>query len=70
MSVTHILSSGPVSVIPVREYNFLCVHKGMRKRRITPLLLKESERRGHIRGVFQALWTAAIRLPSSISVCQ
>lgn len=58
------------STLHAREVNFLCVHKKMRKKRLTPLLLKEATRRGQLEGVQQALWTAGSSLPSPISACR
>ncbi|KAL8283305.1 hypothetical protein RQP46_005715 [Phenoliferia psychrophenolica] len=52
------------------EINFLCVHKKLRSRRFTPLLIKEVTRRTHLRGIFQAIYTVGVLLPSPVSRCQ
>ena len=52
------------------EVNFLCVHKKLRSKRLTPVLIKEVTRRCHLQGVFQAIYTAGIVLPTPISTCR
>ncbi|KAH9824261.1 Myristoyl-CoA:protein N-myristoyltransferase, N-terminal domain-containing protein [Melampsora americana] len=52
------------------EINFLCIHKKLRAKRLAPVLIKEITRRCNIRGIFQAIYTAGIFLPTPISRCQ
>ncbi|KAI9634584.1 Glycylpeptide N-tetradecanoyltransferase [Dioszegia hungarica] len=51
---------------PSAEINFLCVHKKLRAKRLTPVLIKEVTRRVNLRGVWQAIYTAGIVLPTPI----
>ncbi|ODV62292.1 glycylpeptide N-tetradecanoyltransferase NMT1 [Ascoidea rubescens DSM 1968] len=70
-----------ISAIPLRlklhdkiiesvEINFLCVHKKLRSKRLTPVLIKEITRRVNRYDIWQALYTAGIVLPSPISTCR
>ncbi|CCH60298.1 hypothetical protein TBLA_0C05020 [Henningerozyma blattae CBS 6284] len=52
------------------EINFLCVHKQLRSKRLTPVLIKEITRRVNKQDIWQALYTAGIVLPSPLSVCR
>ncbi|ORY78456.1 Myristoyl-CoA:protein N-myristoyltransferase, N-terminal domain-domain-containing protein [Leucosporidium creatinivorum] len=52
------------------EINFLCVHKKLRSRRLAPLLIQEVTRRTHLKGIFQAIYTAGAYLPTPVSRCQ
>ncbi|KAM0749018.1 N-myristoyl transferase [Meredithblackwellia eburnea MCA 4105] len=52
------------------EINFLCVHKKLRSRRLAPLLIREVTRRTHLHGIFQAIYTAGVYLPTPVSRCQ
>ena len=52
------------------EVNFLCVHKKLRSKRLTPLLIQEITRRSFVEGIFQAIYTAGIVLPTPISSCR
>ena len=52
------------------EINFLCVHKRLRNRRLTPVLIKEVTRRVNVHGVFQAVYTAGVDLCSSLASCR
>ncbi|KAJ3554471.1 hypothetical protein NM688_g3089 [Phlebia brevispora] len=58
------------NVVNSREVNFLCVHKSMRGKRLTPSLVKEAERRGHLKGLNCALYTAGTLLPNALSACR
>lgn len=49
------------------EVNFLCVHKRLRDKRMTPMLIREVTRRVHIQGIFQALYTAGSVLPAPVA---
>lgn len=52
------------------EIDFLCVHKKLRSKRLAPVLIKEVTRRCNLLGVFQALYTVGIVLPTPISSCR
>lgn len=52
------------------EINYLCVHKKLRANRLAPLLIQEVTRRCNKAGIFQAVYTAGIFLPTPISRCQ
>lgn len=57
-------------VIKMVEINFLCVHKKLRAKRVTPVLIKEITRRVNLKGVFQAVYTAGVVLPKPIATCR
>ena len=70
-----------ISAIPVRlrvrakvidsvEINFLCVHKQLRSKRLTPVLIKEITRRVNKRNIWHALYTAGVVLPAPVSTCR
>jgi glycylpeptide N-tetradecanoyltransferase len=52
------------------EVNFLCVHKKLRSKRLTPVLIKEITRRCYVEGVFQAVYTVGSLLPTPVSTCR
>ncbi|KAI0273347.1 N-myristoyl transferase [Gloeopeniophorella convolvens] len=52
------------------EINYLCVHKKLRSKRLTPVLIKEITRQCHLKGIFQAIYTAGLVLPTPISTCR
>lgn len=52
------------------EVNFLCVHKKLRSKRLAPVLIKEVTRQCHLKGIFQAIYTAGVVLPTPISTCR
>jgi len=49
------------------EINFLCVHNKLRKNRLAPVLIKEITRRVNVTGIFQAVYTAGVTLPTPIA---
>lgn len=49
------------------EINFLCVHKKLRSKRLTPVLIKEITRRVNCRDRWQAVYTAGIVIPKPIA---
>lgn len=57
-------------VLNASEVNFLCVHKKLRSKRLTPLLIKEITRRCYVEGVFQAVYTVGSMLPTPVSTCR
>lgn len=52
---------------PSAEVNFLCVHKKLRSKRLTPVLIKEVTRQCHLLGIFQAIYTGGIVIPTPIA---
>jgi glycylpeptide N-tetradecanoyltransferase len=52
------------------EINFLCVHKKLRSKRLTPLLIKEITRRVNLTGVWQATFTAGVVIPKPVATCR
>ncbi|KAI0636740.1 N-myristoyl transferase [Trametes polyzona] len=70
-----------ISAVPVRvrvranefdasEVNYLCVHKKLRSKRLAPVLIKEVTRQCHLKGIFQALYTGGVLLPTPVSSCR
>lgn len=71
---------GFISMIPsnVRIYgkdiisgrvNFLCVHKGLRNKKMAQILIKEITRRSNIKDCWQALYTSGTILPNPFANC-
>ncbi|EEH05083.1 glycylpeptide N-tetradecanoyltransferase [Histoplasma capsulatum G186AR] len=56
--------------LKVTEINFLCVHKKLRSKRLTPVLIKEITRRCYLHGIYQAIYTVGIMLPTPVSACR
>ena len=56
--------------ISMVEINFLCVHKKLRSKRLAPVLIKEITRRVNLSGVFQAVYTAGVVLPTPVATCR
>ncbi|KDQ61034.1 hypothetical protein JAAARDRAFT_124146 [Jaapia argillacea MUCL 33604] len=52
------------------EINYLCVHKKLRSKRLAPVLIKEVTRQCHLMGIFQAIYTAGVLLPTPVSTCR
>eukprot|EP01065_Artemidia_motanka_P029208 TRINITY_DN3528_c3_g1_i1.p1 TRINITY_DN3528_c3_g1~~TRINITY_DN3528_c3_g1_i1.p1 ORF type:complete len:484 (+),score=200.53 TRINITY_DN3528_c3_g1_i1:67-1452(+) len=52
------------------EINFLCVNKRTRDQGLAPLLIQEVTRRVNLEGVWQAVYTAGVVLPTPIGRCQ
>lgn len=53
------------------QVNFLCIHKKLRNKRLSPVLIKEITRRVNLYGqMFQAVYTAGTVLPYPISTCR
>jgi glycylpeptide N-tetradecanoyltransferase len=46
------------------------VHKKLRSKRLTPVLIKEVTRQCHLKGIFQAIYTAGVVIPTPISTCR
>jgi len=51
-------------VVRMAEINFLCVHKTLRSLKLAPMLIQEVTRQVHLRGMFQAVYTAGVTLPT------
>ncbi|XP_039991510.1 glycylpeptide N-tetradecanoyltransferase 1-like isoform X2 [Xiphias gladius] len=52
------------------QVKFLCVHKKLRLKRMTPVLIRELTRRVNQQGFHQAVYTAGIVLPTPLSSCR
>uniref|UniRef100_A0A8C6SR28 Glycylpeptide N-tetradecanoyltransferase n=1 Tax=Neogobius melanostomus TaxID=47308 RepID=A0A8C6SR28_9GOBI len=55
--------------IKMVQVRLLCVHKKLRLKRMTPVLIRELTRRVNLQGTLQALYTAAVVLPTPLSIC-
>lgn len=58
------------NVLDVVEINFMCVHKKLRSRRLAPVLIKEITRRCHLEGIYQAIYTGGVVLPTPVGSCR
>ncbi|QRV86720.1 glycylpeptide N-tetradecanoyltransferase [Ceratobasidium sp. AG-Ba] len=58
------------SILDTSEINFLCIYKKLRSKRLAPVLIKEVTRRCNLRGVFQAIYTAGVLLPTPVSTAR
>ncbi|PPQ71418.1 hypothetical protein CVT24_012236 [Panaeolus cyanescens] len=56
--------------IQVSEINYLCVHKKLRSKRLAPVLIKEVTRRVNLKGIFQAIYTAGVVIPTPVTICR
>eukprot|EP00331_Platyophrya_macrostoma_P001006 CAMPEP_0176406110 /NCGR_PEP_ID=MMETSP0127-20121128/696_1 /TAXON_ID=938130 /ORGANISM="Platyophrya macrostoma, Strain WH" /LENGTH=399 /DNA_ID=CAMNT_0017785213 /DNA_START=66 /DNA_END=1262 /DNA_ORIENTATION=+ len=52
------------------EINFLCIHKMLREKRLAPILIKEVTRRVNVLDMWQAVYTAGIKLPTPFASAQ
>ncbi|KAK2884765.1 glycylpeptide N-tetradecanoyltransferase 1-like [Channa argus] len=52
------------------QVKFLCVHKKLRLKRMTPVLIRELTRRVNQQGLCHAIYTAEIVLPTPLSSCR
>jgi len=50
--------------MPMAEINFLCVHKKLRAKRLSPVLIKEVTRRINLKNIWQAVYTAGKYIPT------
>lgn len=62
--------NGPDKTFPSVEINFLCIHKKLRLKRLTPVLIKEITRRVNRQDIWQALYTAGVVLPAPVASCR
>ncbi|XP_042020824.1 glycylpeptide N-tetradecanoyltransferase 1-like [Salvia splendens] len=58
------------AVVLLAEVNFLCVHKKLRSRRLTPVMIKELSRRVRLENIWQAAYTTGAVLPTPITSCE
>ncbi|KIW98942.1 uncharacterized protein Z519_00605 [Cladophialophora bantiana CBS 173.52] len=58
------------NVLDVVEINFMCVHKKLRSRRLAPVLIKEVTRRCYLEGIYQAIYTGGVVLPTPVGSCR
>ncbi|KAH7929741.1 N-myristoyl transferase [Leucogyrophana mollusca] len=58
------------NVFRASEINYLCVHKKLRSKRLAPVLIKEITRQCNLLGIFQAIYTAGVVLPTPVSTCR
>lgn len=65
-----IRSSDSCEQVKMVEINFLCVHKRLRSKRMTPVLIREITRRVNRAGIFQAIFTAGVVIPKPIAQCR
>jgi len=56
--------------IQMVEINFLCVHKQLRDKRLAPLLIKEVTRRVNLLNIWQAVYTAGVKIPKPITAAR
>ncbi|KAJ5090686.1 Myristoyl-CoA:protein N-myristoyltransferase [Penicillium argentinense] len=56
--------------LKVTEINFLCIHKKLRSKRLAPVLIKEITRRCYLNGIYQAIYTGGVILPTPVSSCR
>ncbi|KAL4797564.1 acyl-CoA N-acyltransferase [Aspergillus venezuelensis] len=56
--------------LKVTEINFLCIHKKLRSKRLAPVLIKEITRRCYLNGIYQAVYTAGVVLPTPVTSCR
>lgn len=57
-------------LIAMSDINFLCIHKKLRSKRLAPVLIKEVTRRCYLEGIFQAIYTAGVVLPTPVASCR
>lgn len=57
-------------LLHVSEINFLCIHKKLRSKRLTPVLIKEITRRCYVNGIYQAIYTGGVVLPKPVTSCR
>ena len=58
------------TVLKCSEINYLAIHKKLRNKRLAPILIKEITRRCNLVGIFQAIYTAGVMLPTPVSTCR
>lgn len=58
------------NTVKCAEVNFLCVHKKLRSKRLAPILIREITRRCNQVGIWQAIYTGGVLLPTPVSTCR
>ncbi|KAH0827058.1 N-myristoyl transferase [Lanmaoa asiatica] len=58
------------NVFRASEINYLCVHKKLRSKRLTPVLIKEVTRQVNLCGIAQAIYTVGLLLPTPVATCR
>ncbi|KAG8217840.1 N-myristoyl transferase [Butyriboletus roseoflavus] len=58
------------NVFRASEINYLCVHKKLRSKRLTPVLIKEVTRQVNLCRIAQAIYTVGLLLPTPVATCQ
>jgi glycylpeptide N-tetradecanoyltransferase len=58
------------NILPVFEFNFLCIDRELRGKRLTPTLITEITRKCNREGIWHALHTGGVVLPRPVSVCR
>ena len=53
--------------VKTAEINFLCVHRKLRQKRLTPLMIKEVTRRINLCEVWQAIYTSGSIFPTPVA---
>ncbi|KAJ9101499.1 hypothetical protein QFC19_005152 [Naganishia cerealis] len=66
----HLAPPHARSTFKAAEINFLCAHKKLRNKRLAPVLIKEVTRRVNLTGIWQAVYTAGVVIPTPISTCR
>lgn len=56
--------------IKLVQVRLLCVHKKLRMKRMTPVLIRELTRRVNLQGTLQGLYTTPVVLPTPLSICK
>lgn len=54
----------------VTVIDYLCIHTSLRRRRLTPVLIKEMTRRCYQDGIYQAAYTSAAVLPKPVATAR
>lgn len=70
ISAIPVIISVNNNIIKMVEINFLCVRKDIHNHRLTPVLIMEITRRANLIGIFQAVYTAGVTLPTPVAYCQ
>lgn len=58
------------NVVRCTEINYMCVHKKLRSKRLAPTLISEITRRCYILGIYQAIYTGGVTLPTPVASCR
>ncbi|KZT40840.1 Glycylpeptide N-tetradecanoyltransferase [Sistotremastrum suecicum HHB10207 ss-3] len=58
------------NIVKTSEFNFLCIHRKFRLKRLTPALVSEFIRQSRLKGVVQSFFTAGAYLFPAVSECR